>query len=34
MRIGFMPAEDFGKLIAGDDVRLARVMADLGLKKQ
>jgi tripartite-type tricarboxylate transporter receptor subunit TctC len=36
--IGFMPAylpaEDFGKLIAGDDARLARVMADLGLKKQ
>ncbi len=30
----YMPAEDFGKLIAGDDVRLARVMADLGLKKQ
>ncbi len=36
--IGFMPAylpaDDFGRLIAGDDARLARVMADLGLKKQ
>src|SRR5499427_5184052 len=36
--IGFMPAylpsDDFGKLIAGDDARLAQVMADLGLKKQ
>jgi putative tricarboxylic transport membrane protein len=36
--IGFMPAylpaNDFGKLIASDDERLAQVMADLGLKKQ
>jgi len=36
--IGFMPAylpaDDFGKLIAGDDARLAQVMGDLGLKKQ
>jgi tripartite-type tricarboxylate transporter receptor subunit TctC len=36
--IGFMPAylpaSDFGKLIASDDARLAQVMADLGLKKQ
>jgi tripartite-type tricarboxylate transporter receptor subunit TctC len=36
--IGFMPAylpaDDFAKLIAGDDARLAQVMADLGLKKQ
>lgn len=30
----FLPADDFGKLIAGDDARLAQVMADLGLKKQ
>ena len=36
--IGFTPAylsaDEFGRLIAGDDARLARVMADLGLKKQ
>ena len=36
--IGFMPAylpaEDFGKLIAGDDAKLAQVMAELGLKKK
>lgn len=36
--IGFMPAylpaSDFGKLIASDDARLAQVMTDLGLKKQ
>lgn len=36
--IGFMPAylpaDQFGNLIAADDARLARVMADLGLKKQ
>lgn len=36
--IGFMPAylpaNDFGKLIATDDARLAQVMADLGLKKR
>jgi tripartite-type tricarboxylate transporter receptor subunit TctC len=36
--IGFMPAylpaDEFGKLIAGDDAKLARAMADLGLKKQ
>jgi tripartite-type tricarboxylate transporter receptor subunit TctC len=30
----YLPADDFGKLIAGDDARLAQVMADLGLKKQ
>lgn len=36
--IGFMPAylpaDEFGKLIAGDDAKLARAMTDLGLKKQ
>jgi tripartite-type tricarboxylate transporter receptor subunit TctC len=36
--IGFMPAylpaNEFGSLIASDDERLAQVMADLGLKKQ
>jgi len=30
----YLPADDFGKLIAGDDERLAQVMGDLGLKKQ
>jgi tripartite-type tricarboxylate transporter receptor subunit TctC len=30
----YLPADQFGKLIAGDDARLAQVMADLGLKKQ
>jgi tripartite-type tricarboxylate transporter receptor subunit TctC len=29
----FLPAEEFGKLIAEDDQRLALVMAELGLKK-
>ena len=36
--IGFVPAylpsQDFAKLIASDDVRLAQVMDDLGLKKK
>ena len=36
--IGFTPAylgaDDFGKLIANDDAKLAQVMADLGLKKK
>lgn len=36
--LGFTPAylsaDDFGKLIAGDDAKLADVMADLGLKKK
>ena len=30
----YLPADQFGRLIAGDDARLAGVMADLGLKKQ
>jgi tripartite-type tricarboxylate transporter receptor subunit TctC len=30
----FLPAAEFGKLIAGDDVRLDRVMAELGLRKR
>jgi putative tricarboxylic transport membrane protein len=30
----FLPAAEFGKLIAGDDVRLDHVMAELGLKKR
>jgi tripartite-type tricarboxylate transporter receptor subunit TctC len=30
----FLPADKFGKLMASDDVRLAGVMADLGLKKR
>jgi tripartite-type tricarboxylate transporter receptor subunit TctC len=30
----FLPADEFGTLIASDDVRLADVMAELGLKKQ
>jgi tripartite-type tricarboxylate transporter receptor subunit TctC len=29
----FLPANEFQKVIAGDDTRLAQVMADLGLKK-
>jgi tripartite-type tricarboxylate transporter receptor subunit TctC len=29
----FLPADEFGKLIAKDDVQLAQIMADLGLKK-
>src|SRR4051812_39780959 len=29
----FLPANEFAKLIANDDIRLAQVMADLGLKK-
>jgi tripartite-type tricarboxylate transporter receptor subunit TctC len=30
----YLPADDFGKLIERDDAKLARVMADLGLKKK
>ncbi len=30
----FLPAEQFGKLIAKDDARLGNVMAELGLKKR
>jgi tripartite-type tricarboxylate transporter receptor subunit TctC len=30
----YLPADDFGKLIANDDAKLAQVMTDLGLKKQ
>ncbi|HEV3184697.1 MAG TPA: tripartite tricarboxylate transporter substrate binding protein [Xanthobacteraceae bacterium] len=30
----FLPAAEFGKLIAGDDARLGQVMAELGLKKR
>lgn len=30
----YLPADDFGKLIASDDQRLADVMAELGLKKK
>jgi tripartite-type tricarboxylate transporter receptor subunit TctC len=30
----YLPANDFGKLIATDDARLAQVMTDLGLKKR
>jgi tripartite-type tricarboxylate transporter receptor subunit TctC len=29
----FLPSNEFHKVIAGDDTRLAQVMADLGLKK-
>jgi len=36
--LGFTPsylsADDFGKLIARDDAKLAQMMADLGLKKK
>jgi hypothetical protein len=30
----YLPANDFGKLIATDDARLGQVMTDLGLKKR
>ncbi len=30
----YLPADDFGQLIASDDAKLAQVMADLGLKKK
>ncbi len=30
----YLPAQDFAKLIANDDVRLAQLMDELGLKKQ
>jgi tripartite-type tricarboxylate transporter receptor subunit TctC len=30
----YLPAEDFGALIANDDAKLAQVMAELGLKKK
>jgi putative tricarboxylic transport membrane protein len=30
----YLPAQDFAKLIASDDVRLAQLMDDLGLKKK
>src|SRR5262249_18723164 len=30
----YLPAQDFGKLIASDDVRLSQVMDELGLKKK
>ena len=30
----FLPAEDFGKLIASDDARLGTALAELGLKNQ
>jgi tripartite-type tricarboxylate transporter receptor subunit TctC len=30
----YLPADDFGKLIASDDAKLAQVMTDLGLNKQ
>jgi tripartite-type tricarboxylate transporter receptor subunit TctC len=30
----YLPAEDFGALIASDDAKLAQVMAELGLKKK
>ena len=30
----YLPADDFGRLIASDDAKLAQVMADLGLRKQ
>ena len=32
-RPAFLPAEDFGKLIASDDKKLGEVMAQLGMKK-
>jgi tripartite-type tricarboxylate transporter receptor subunit TctC len=36
--IGFMPAylpaDEFGKVIASDDAKLAQLMTDLGLKKK
>jgi len=30
----FLPADEFGRLIANDDTRLGAVMAQLGMKKQ
>jgi tripartite-type tricarboxylate transporter receptor subunit TctC len=33
-RPAYLPANDFGKVIANDDARLAQVMADLGLRKK
>ncbi len=30
----YLPADDFGKLIANDDAKLAQLMTDLGLKKK
>lgn len=30
----YLPAPDFGKVIAGDDIRLAAVMTRIGMKKQ
>ena len=30
----YLPAEDFGALIASDDAKLAQVMGELGLKKK
>ncbi len=30
----YLPAQDFDKLIASDDVRLAQLMDELGLKKK
>jgi tripartite-type tricarboxylate transporter receptor subunit TctC len=30
----YLPAEDFGALIANDDEKLAQVMGELGLKKK
>ncbi len=30
----YLPAQDFAKLIANDDVRLAQLMDELGLKKK
>ena len=33
-RPAYLPAEDFGALIASDDAKLAQVMGELGLKKK
>jgi tripartite-type tricarboxylate transporter receptor subunit TctC len=30
----YLPADDFGRLIASDDAKLASVMVELGLKKK
>ncbi len=30
----YLPADDFGKVIAHDDAKLAQLMTDLGLKKK
>jgi tripartite-type tricarboxylate transporter receptor subunit TctC len=30
----YLPADEFGRLIANDDEKLAQLMTDLGLKKQ